>query len=189
MSARTLNAVQAWRQFARAHHVVWASRRRSWLEHTKGDGYIDEARVIQPVMFPAFAEELLGFTTGLNLAPEESGAEGIPDFTPADSVTHPFVFETKSTAEGTELSGHEEQVRRYLIDGRPRIKKVALTNLVGLRVFELDEHGQITEKYSVPLKGLLSGPESEVAAGVYAERLANFIDEFSRKELTLKEKL
>ena len=94
--------------------------------------------------FRQFAEELLGFTVGDNLAPElhEEGTK--PDFTPADAVTHPFVFEVKPTREGVELRGHNDQVRSYLRRGGRRIREVLLTNLVGARVFALNDRGELT---------------------------------------------
>lgn len=118
-----LSALREWRQFADTFAVTWRGERRTWRRHVQGGGYRDEDRVVQPSAFPAFASELLGFSVGVDLAPEESGDEGRPDFTPADSVTHPFVFETKGTDEETRLTGHQQQLLRYLTEGRPRIRK------------------------------------------------------------------
>src|SRR5665811_1587005 len=127
MSQRALAALKKWRGFASTLTITVGGERKTWEEYTKGNGYVDEERIVQPTAFPAFAAQCLDWTLQVNLAPEESGTEGKPDFTPADSVTHPFVFETKSTRKGVELVGDEEQVRRYLTDGAPRIKTVLLT--------------------------------------------------------------
>jgi len=169
--------------------VTWAGRRRSWADHIAGAGYVDEERLVQPVVFPAFARQMLGFEPGGDLAAEETNTEGTPDFTPADAVTHPFVFETKGTSEGTGLDRHDAQVRRYLVEGRPRIRKVVLTNLVGARVFEVDEHDRLREIYSVDLRALLTGPEQVVATTALAQRLARFVDDFSHRSLNREEKL
>lgn len=185
-----LEAVRAWRRFAEAISFVWLGEKRSWADHLGAErGYLDEEALIQPIVFPRFASDLLGFEVGSNLAPEVSGAEGKPDFTPADAVTHPFVFETKSSREGRDLEGHAEQVERYLLDGRPRIRSVVLTNLVGIRVFALDKRGQVSERIRVDLRGLLAGDVEAASDTGDARRLADFLQEYSFKELTQDEKL
>ena len=55
-----LAAVRAWRRLANGLVVTWAGISRSWAQHIAGAGYVDEERLIQPVVFPRFAEELLG---------------------------------------------------------------------------------------------------------------------------------
>lgn len=181
-------AVSAWRKFASSVEVTWAGNRRTWKDHVSGVGYVDEKVLIQPSVFPRFASEFLGFQVGENLAPERADQEGVPDFTPADSLTHPFVFETKSSRAGVTLQGFETQVQTYLKLGFPRIKRVVLTNLVGLRVFELQD-GRLSEVYSVNLLALLSGHEDLVAATRDAQLLLDLIHEFSFKELSTAEKI
>ena len=156
-AAGVVQLVRAWRAFARNASVTWRGSSRSWRDHTAGDGYDDETQLVQRTVFPAFAAAFLDFDVGTNLSPEQSGEEGKPDFTPADPVTHPFIFETKSSRKGTALADTHDlaQVTRYLSDGRPRIKKVVLTNLVGLRVFELASDGALHELYRVNLRDLL----------------------------------
>jgi hypothetical protein len=189
MSQRGLAALKQWRAFATTLTLNVSGNRTTWEQYVQGSGYIDEERIIQPTVFPAFAYQCLGWTLQVNLAPEESGTEGKPDFTPADSVTHPFVFETKSTKKGKELVGDEPQIHRYLTEGAPRIKTVLLTNLVGARVLVLDNNGMVHEKYNVDLRALLNGPVESVAKTSQAERLADLFEEFSRKELTPDEKI
>lgn len=182
-------AVTSWRTFASTVHVNWHGNRRSWEDHISRGGFVDEEQLIQPDVFPRFASEFLGFVVGENLAPEQGNREGIPDFTPADSLTHPFVFETKSTQAGVPLRGYETQVANYLERGRPRICKVVLTNLVGLRVFDLSEHGALTELYSVNLLLLLGGHIEQALGTRDAESLAQFIDEFRFHELSSEQKV
>lgn len=189
MSQRARKAVSRWRDFAETLTLNIDGKPKTWKAYIRTGGYVDEERIIQPTVFPAFAEQLLGWTLQVNLAPEESGAEGKPDFTPADSVTHPFVFETKSTNKGPEIRGDDAQVKRYLTDGAPRIKTVLLTNLVGARVLTLDDEGELHERYNVPLGGLLYGTLDDVANLTDASHLADLLEEFSRKELTLEEKI
>lgn len=183
-----LIALRAWRSFATTLTITWDGRQQTWADHIMGPGYIDEEKLVQPTAFPLFARQIFDFTVNENLAPEESGIEGRPDFTPADSVTHPFVFEVKSTDSGIELDGHVDQVCRYLTGGRPRIKQVLLTNLVAIRVFDLDG-GQLREQQHINLRALLVGDERTAAATGDAHRFADCIDQFRRKELTRAQKL
>jgi N-6 DNA Methylase len=189
LSERELSALKLWRAFATGLTVKGSKGLITWQDYTKGTGYVDEEKLVQPTAFPVFAQQCLGWTLQENLAPEESGKEGKPDFTPADSVTHKFVFETKSTNYGVELDGFSEQVERYLTDGMPRIRTVLLTNLVGARIFALDENGKLYEKYRVNLRSLLTGPLEEVANNSEARRLADLFDEFRRKQLTPEQKI
>lgn len=188
-SESTLDTLRRWRAFANRTQVTWSGRKRSWAEHIKDPGYVDEERLVQPVVFPAFARDLLGYDPSADLAAEETNTEGTPDFTPADSVTHPFVFETKGTSKGVEIVGYDRQVHRYLMEGRPRIRKVVLTNLVGVRVFDLGGDDELRESFRVNLRGLLVGPESVVVTTAEAERLVRFIREFSHQSLNRDQKL
>lgn len=162
---------------------------KEYLTKVEKHRTVDEETVIQPVAFPAFANHLLGWDLNVNLSAEISGKEGKPDFTPADAVSHPFVFETKGTHKGAELRGDEAQVLRYLTDGAPRIQKVVLTNLHVARVFTLDESKDLKELYSVDFKSLIVGPVDTVSKLPNAQRLATFVQDFSRQELTPDEKV
>jgi N-6 DNA Methylase len=184
-----LDAIRAWRTFANGLRFVYRGDERSWTEHVRGDGYVDEETLVQPVAFPAFADQLLGFELGQTLAAETSETSGKPDFTPADAVTHPFVFETKSTSEGSALAGHEPQVRRYLVEGRPRIRSVVLTNLVGLQIFTLDEQLESQLEITLSLREFLDGDEGDWAETAAAERLARFLTQFRFQPLTREERI
>lgn len=183
-----LDALRLWRDFAATTVVTWAGQTRTWAQHIRGRGYVDEEGLIQPVVFPRFAESLLGFVVGQTLAPERSDPAGKPDFTPADAVTHAFVFETKSSAHGLDTP-NLDQIDRYLHEGAPRIRQVVQTNLVGLAVFELDRANNRNLSLQVNLRGLLDGPIGMVAGTGDARRLADFLDRFRYHELTRAEKL
>ena len=61
------------------------------------NSHSDEKRLIQPVIFPIFLKEILGFST-LDYIPEKhNSANKAPDFTPIDTQTNKFIFETKGT--------------------------------------------------------------------------------------------
>jgi hypothetical protein len=182
-------AVAAWQRFATNLYVEWQGQRRSWASHIVGSGFADEETLLQPVVFPRFAAEFLGFLVGDNLAPETSGAEGKPDFRPSDAGTHPFVFETKSTKALHDFAPFAPQVTRYLVEGRSRIRKVVVTNLVGLQVFELEASGSLSRTFNIDLRALLHGTPDTLAHLPIARQFANFIREFSFQELTSDQKL
>jgi hypothetical protein len=187
--ATSLDAVRLWRHFAATTNVEWNGTQRPWGLHSGGAGVVDEERLVQPLVFPRFASELLGFEVGLTIAAERFDAEGKPDFTPADAVTHPFVFEVKSSREGTALAGHDDQVRRYLVFGRPRIRRVVLTNFVGLKVFELNDDNDPQCVLEINLRELLRGDEG-IAAGLRdARELLAFFEQFRFRKLSLAEKI
>jgi hypothetical protein len=64
---QALDAVRAWRSVASGLSVNWSGSPVSWRDHISGRGYVDEERLVQPVAFPRFARELLGFDVGLTL--------------------------------------------------------------------------------------------------------------------------
>ncbi len=181
-----------------ATEVEWNGARRSWARHirthaarTAQSGFADEEELVQPVLFPAFARALLGFHVGTDLAAERGTHQGTPDFTPADLVTHNFVFETKGSVEGVGLAamnGHRQQVTGYL---QGPVNLVVVTNLVGLRVFERDATGRVAERadLSVNLLALTEHDPASAASLPEAARLAAFVDRFSRRTLTTAEKI
>lgn len=188
------NAAKAWREFAQGSQVQSGSALVTWTEYLDRVGLrgrSDERTLVGPSVFPRFAEALLGFQIGLTLGAEATGPEGRPDFTPADAATHPFVFELKGTDSGTGLEGHNEQVERYLIEGRQRIHRVALTNMVGVKVYSLHpEDGTLCVDYAIDLRFLLRpATHGQAAELADAERLARFLNEFRRVELTAEQKL
>ena len=191
VSAET--AVRMWREFAYKLQVTTPNGSSvSWVEYLKryAQGRADERIIVGPVAFPAFAEQLLGYEVGRTLAPERSGAEGRPDFTPADAVTHPFVFEVKGTDGGVALSNHEEQVTRYLVYGHERIKRVILTNLYGLRVFELDEYARgAIEVLAIDLRALALMPVEYAIKDSGGQHLAQFLNDYRFRELSLQQKI
>jgi hypothetical protein len=44
--------------------VTWAGTQRTWAQHIAGNGFVDEEQLVQPLAFPRFADELLGFKVG-----------------------------------------------------------------------------------------------------------------------------
>jgi hypothetical protein len=189
VSSRAL--VERWREFATVTMVEHGGERRSWARHLdRRQGYSDEEGLVQPVVFPKFAKTFLEFEVGTNLAAERASAEGKPDFTPADALSHPFVFETKSTRE-SDFTTHLEQVSRYLTVGQPRIHQVVVTNMATIEVYALDGHGRAKrdERYTVDLRYLLAGTVDEVAGTGNARRFAALCADFSYRSLDSEAKL
>lgn len=186
MDAKT--AVDAWKRFANGISVERNGQRKTWAEYISTSGGSDEEELVQPNIFPKFAEEFLGFVVGDNLAPEVLGNEGKPDFRPADAGTHPFVFETKPTNLQTNFNAHHPQFTRYLTEGRARIHWVVVTNMVAIKVYKLDEHGTLEEHIrAIDLRAVLqTSTHVEFSDGA---RLAQFIDEFSFRNLSHDEKM
>jgi len=185
-------AVRRWRTFAdRTRFTAPNGLSITWFEYLKRNhtGKADERSIVGPIVFPVFAAQILGFVVGQSLAAEVSSTEGRPDFTPADAITHPFVFEVKGTDGGDALAGHTEQVTRYLQQGRNRIKRVVLTNLWGLRVFDLDAADGLREVMHVDLRLLSIIPEAAAVAHPHAQALARFLNEFRFQSLTIEQKI
>ena len=186
-------AVREWHDFAQNLLVSSPSGSPiSWAEYLNKypEGRPDEQTIVGPKVFPEFAKQILGFEIGRTLAPELTGTEGRPDFTPADAVTHPFVFEVKGTDGKDSLSGHEEQITRYLAKGHERIKRVVLTNLYGLRVFERDDTGQYAvEVLKVNLRFLALIPLEHAVTHPDAQRFAEFVNDHRFRLLGLAQKI
>ncbi len=187
------DAVRIWRSFASDLTVAAPNGTGvSWAEYLRRYdlGRADERTIVGPVAFPVFAKDVLGFEVGQTLAAEVTGVEGRPDFTPADAVTHPFVFEVKGTDAQERLAGHEEQVARYLRQGRARIRRVVLTNLLGVRVFTLDEATQqVREVTHVNLRLLSRMPLETAIRHEHAQRLADVLNEFRFRSLSPQQKI
>jgi hypothetical protein len=139
------------------------------------------------LVFPAFAKEFLDFDVGLNLAAEHGGEGGKPDFTPADRVTHRFVFETKGSSDGAVLTGHESQVRGYL--SQELTDEVVLTNVAGIIVYRLLPGDQLDVALRVNLRELARLYPDQVAHSENAQRFARFVERFHRRQLTTAEKI
>jgi hypothetical protein len=171
--------------------VTYRGATRTWAEHIDhASGYSDEEQLVQPRVFPLFAEEFLDFQVGVTLAAENVDRGGRPDFTPADAVTHPFIFETKSTSLRAQLNGWDHQVLRYLQGSSRRIKRVVLTNLVGIRVFELDATGTgLNELLAVDLAALLQGDLDAAAELGSAQHFAEVLRRYRRQQLSPEQKL
>lgn len=90
------------------------------------------------------------------------------------------MFKTKGTDSGATVGGcsHDAQLLRYLTVGKSLIKRIALTNMYGLRVVTLDDTGALIDEYSVVLRDLAVLPSATTALTQNAANLARFLNEF-----------
>lgn len=170
-------------------NVTWRDVQRSWRKYLEAfpAGRIDEVQLIQPRVFPEFALRMLDFEVGTTLAAEQSESASRPDFTPLDLVTHPFVFEAKGSSD--DLSGHDAQIKNHLKAAHGHIKHVVLINMAMIRVGHLDAlQDVVLWEPTINLRGLvLAGSAATLLPD--ADRLADFVDRFKRRELTTDEKV
>lgn len=96
--------------------------------------HADERKLIQPILFRKFLEQILGFSVGNTIWPEQAEEGNTPDFLPVDTYTHPFLFDTKSTAVTEQtIKRHTPQIRRYI--RFCRVRYGVLTNMRELDVY------------------------------------------------------
>ena len=190
----TRQALATWRKFAEVQTVQYRGKQYTWAEYITSSTVArsgDEVTLVQPFVFPRFAETFLGFVAGRNLAPEQIGVEGKPDFTPADAITHPFVFETKPTSDRPPFANHHDQILRYLAEGRPRIREVVVTNMASVCFFRLEDDGTLGHDANedIDLVSLLQGAIELQADAGNARRFARFLDNYRWQDLSASEKL
>ena len=161
----------------------------TYLEYAKGS-WKDERKLIDPIIFPKFLEQVLGFKLGENIASKETIPEGkdIPDYIPVDTRTHPFVFDCKGM-DADDLSVWYPQIKRYL-EGQG-LKYGILSNMRDLDVYTLVSEDEIeafnfnfVELYNDYKENMLNVLEKE-----NTKRFLKFIEYFRYKELIIDEKL
>ena len=107
-------------EFGPLYYEESINQTKNYLEYVKlaqRAGKADEKTLIQPRIFPAFIEDILGFSI-IDYIPERRNKnKQAPDFTPIDTKLHPFIFETKgsnSTLKDLEKE-FEEKSKYYLL--------------------------------------------------------------------------
>lgn len=119
------------------------SRARSYERYVL-EAHADERKLIQPILFTKFLEQVLGFKLGETVWAEQSEDGNVPDFLPVDTYTHSFLFDTKSTAATEQtIKKHVPQIRRYI-----RFYKVrygVLTNMREVDVYTEDSDSELPE--------------------------------------------
>ncbi len=164
-------------------------RAKNYLEYASGT-WVDEKKLIAPIIFPKFLEQVLGFKLGENIGTQETVSEGryIPDYIPVDTRTHPFVFDCKGM-DTEDLSKWYGQIKRYL-EGQG-LKYGILTNMRDLDVYTLGSEQEIesfnfnfVQLYKDYKENLINILEKE-----NTERFLQFVERFKYIPLTIDEKL
>lgn len=159
------------------------------------DGYAlqshaDERKLIQPILFRKFLEQVLGFSVGNTIWAEQSEDGNIPDFLPVDTYTHSFLFDTKSTAVTEQtITKHATQIRRYV-----RFYKVrygVLTNMRELDVYtEASSHELPEFDFSfLTLYRDFKSSRKTILDKENTKRFLHFVETFSYRELNLEKKI
>ncbi|MBU1262710.1 N-6 DNA methylase [bacterium] len=162
---------------------------KGYLEYMKGF-WSDELTLISSILLPKFAADVLGFTLEKTLWPQKSevASSKRPDFTPTDTKTHPFVFETKGT-DCQDLSTHYLQIKGYI--QRNNFIYGIVTNMRDLNVYTEDKSKEI-EDYNFSFLTLYRDYKEEQTSIFEKEntkRFIRFVEGFSFKELTSEDKV
>ena len=172
------------------HYDNYSEERAStFLEYMKGTR-ADEETLIEGVIFPKFAEQVLGFKLGESIWRQSSGqvTRGKPDFIPVDTRTHPFVFDIKGT-DTVDLSKHYKDKRKYIEDNE--LKYLVLTNMRDLDVYT-EEKAEEVEDYNFNFVQLYKDYKENIKFVLDKENtkgFLNFIERFRYQELTSDDKV
>jgi type I restriction-modification system DNA methylase subunit len=163
-------------------------RASRYLDYIQGE-YKDELILVDPIFFPKFAREILGFILGISLVPKEKTetSRERPDFLPKDLHLHPFIFETKGT-DSKDLSIHFPQVQSYAQKTGARYGIVL--NLREATV--ISESAQPIAELSFSFEKLYRDFQANphiVATQPNAKRFVNFVQAFSCQELDFIQKV
>ena len=161
----------------------------AYLEYSSG-AWVDERKLIAPILFPKFLEQALNFKLGETITTQETIAKGrdIPDYTPVDTRTHPFVFDCKGM-DTLDLSKWYDQIRRYL--EAQNLKYGILVNMRDLDVYTLASEQEI-EAFNFNLVELykdFKGNPAGILDKENTKRFLRFIESFKYIPLTLGQKL
>ncbi|MFX0195859.1 MAG: N-6 DNA methylase [Candidatus Hodarchaeota archaeon] len=163
-------------------------RARNYLEYALGT-WVDEDKLIAPIIFPKFLERVLGFKLGENIGTQEAVAGGrdTPDFIPVDTRTHPFVFDCKGM-DTEDLSKWYAQIKRYM---EPQgLKYGILTNMRDLDVYILETAHEI-EAFNFNFVNLYKDYKENLVDILEIEntkRFLRFVERFRYIQLTVEQK-
>ena len=160
---------------------------KTYLKYMEGSR-ADEDKLISPILFHKFLEQVLHFEFGKTIATQESKGIGKPDYIPVDTRTHPFVFDVKGT-DTQQLFHHYPQIKKYIES--QGLEYGILTNMRDLDVY-IFQQGMEIEKYNFNFVKLYQDYKQNSKTCLEkenTERFLNFVDDFSYKPLTKKEKI
>jgi len=161
----------------------------AYLEYVSG-AWTDERKLIAPILFPKLLEQILGFKLGEPIGTQEATPEGrdTPDYIPADTRTHPFLFDCKGM-DTSDLSKWYGQIKRYL--ETQNLKYGVLVNMRDLGVYILESEEEI-EAFNfsfVELYKDLKGNPASILEKENSKRFLRFVESFRYTPLTVEQKL
>ena len=159
-----------------------------YLDYIQGE-YKDELTLVDPVFFPKFATEMLGFALGVSLIPKEktetSGER--PDFLPKDLHLHPFIFEIKGT-DSRDLELHFPQVQSYIQKTRARYGIVLNLREATVLPESTQPIAELSFSFEKLYRAFKHNPHT-VAIQPNTKRFFNFVETFSCQELDFLQKI
>nr|MDP9290003.1 SAM-dependent methyltransferase [Thermoproteota archaeon] len=113
-----------------------------------------------------------------------------PDFTPIDTFTHPFIFETKGTDSSKEnLATEFENKSRFYLEQDANLQFAVITNMRDMAIYSKRTQ-MFVEEFSFSIQKLYDeGQHGMLAKSKNTTRFLAFIDKFKRRNLTYEQKL
>lgn len=163
-------------------------RAAGYLEYVSGT-WKDERKLIHPILFRKFLEQVLGFKLGESVGTQEAVPESgdIPDYAPVDTRTHPFIFDCKGM-DTENLSKWYGQIRRYA--EAQGVRYGVLTNMRDTDVYT-PESGEEIEVFNFSFVQLYKDYKEDLPDILEKEntkRFLRFVERFKFVLLTLDEK-
>jgi len=114
---------------------------KTYLEYSSGT-WVDENKLIAPILFQKFLEQILGFKLGETIGTQEKIPESgeMPDYIPVDTRTHSFVIDCKGM-DTLDLSKWRSQIRKYITSYG--VKYGILVNMRDLDVYSIESDEEI----------------------------------------------
>jgi len=161
----------------------------AYLEYTSG-AWTDERKLIAPILFPKFLEQVLDFKLGETIGTQETTPEGrdIPDYIPADIRTHPFVFDCKGM-DTFDLSKWYDQIKRYM--ETQNLKYGILVNMRDLDVYNSESEEEV-EAFNFNFVQIYRDFKEDpgcILEKDNTKRFLRFVEFFHYTPLTLEKKL
>ena len=152
--------------------------------------HADERKLIQPILFRKFLEQVLHFSVGNTIWAEQSEEGNVPDFLPVDTHTHPFLFDTKSTAVTEQtIKKHVPQIRRYI--RFYKVRNGVLTNMRELDVYTEDSIDKLPEfdfSFLILYKDFRNDRKN-ILGKENTKKFLHFVEMFSFQELDAEKKI
>jgi len=171
-----------------------------YFEHSNGKcknylsyftkNFSDEKTLIQPIIFPAFLRDILNFTNLEYIPEKRNKANKAPDFTPIDTFTHDFIFETKgSDSSVRDLSKEFEQKSKFYLDQDPSLGMAIIVNMRDVIVYSKKTSMKV-ENFSFNIFRIYQDWKNGIfSITKNVQNFLAFVDRFTCQELTSDQKL